>query len=254
MVALVTGATSGLGKSLCQLLASKNIPLIITGRNEEELTNLKQTLPVHVVSCKADLSKSEDRKRLIALIHEYTPDLVVNNAGFGLYGDALSHTTEEQMDILRVDGNAVLEITLEAARSLKMAGKPGTILNISSAAAFFVFPKFSVYSAVKGFVKQVSIALDEEMKPLGIRVLTACPGQIKTAFRIHASKGVYHKPSRYAMCLKSASEHLWHQIQTGKQVYIFDARYRVMILMSRLLPRSLVQKFLGNFVKESNDG
>ena len=231
----------------------KTSPSSLPAATKRSWPTFKQTLPVHVVTCRADLSNSEDRKRLIALIHEFTPDLVINNAGFGLYGDALSHTTEEQMDILRVDGNAVLEITLEAARSLKLAGKPGTILNISSAAAFFVFPKFSVYAAVKGFVKQVSMALDEEMKPLGIRVLTACPGQIKTGFRIHASKGVYHKPSRYAICLKSASEHLWHQIQTGKQVYIFDARYRVMIFLSRLLPRPLVQKFMGNFVKDGND-
>lgn len=250
MVALVTGATSGLGKALCQLLASKNIPLIITGRDEEELKNLGQLLTVPVITLPANLSKEEDRKKVIDLIREYTPDLVINNAGFGLYGEALSHTTEEQMDILRVNGNAVLELTLEAARSLKTAGKPGTILNISSAAAFFVFPRFSVYAAVKGFVKQFSMALDIELSPYGIRVLTACPGQIKTAFRARASKGRSQRPGRYAMCLKSAAEHIWHQIQTGKRVFVFDKRYQLMVFLSRWAPECLVQKFLSRSMQE----
>ncbi len=244
MVALVTGATSGLGKALCYLLASKNIPLIISGRNEEELEELKQLLQVPVTTCKADLSIPEDRKKLLALIHEYVPDLVVNNAGFGLYGEALSHTTQEQLDILEVDGKAVLEITLEAARVLKNEGKPGTILNVSSAACFYVFPGFSVYAATKGFVRQASMGLDGELKPYGIRVLTACPGQIKTAFRMRASKNHPQKSYRHAMSTKSAAEHLWHQIQTGKRVYTFDVRYWLVILLSRLVPEPIVEKFL----------
>ena len=244
MVALVTGATSGLGKALCYLLASKNIPLILSGRNEEELEELKQTLQVPVRTCKADLSVPEERKKLLALIDEYVPDLVVNNAGFGLYGEALAHTTQEQLEILEVDGKALLEITLEAARALKNEGKPGTILNVSSAASFFVFPNFSVYAATKAFVNQVSMGLDEELKPYGIRVLTACPGQIKTGFRIRASKSHPQKSCRRAMSAKSAAEYLWHQIQTGKQIYTFDARYWLVILLSRLVPKSLVQKTL----------
>src|SRR5580693_8214964 len=149
-LALVTGASSGLGKALCHLLAKKGVRLIVTGRNRSKLEELHGL--VHV----ADLAQSRDS--LIKLIHEHVPDLVINNAGWGLYGDALSHTTKEQMDILEVNANAVLEISLEAARAMIKAKTEGAIVNIASGAAFFAFPTLAVYAASKAFVGSFSEA------------------------------------------------------------------------------------------------
>lgn len=243
-LALVTGATSGIGLSLCTLLASKGIPLFITGRDQEKLERLAASFSVPVISCAANLAHPEERKKLIQLIHDHLPDLVINNAGFGLYGDALDFTTEEQMEILEVNGNAVLEICLESARALITNKKRGTIINISSAAAFFPFPSFSVYAATKRFVLQLSQSLDEEMAPLGVRILCSCPGQVETHFRGRAAQGAPQKKSGMALSKERAALYIWEQIEKKSPCAIFDFRTRLGVLLSLFIPNFLLMKFL----------
>ncbi|HSW85872.1 MAG TPA: SDR family NAD(P)-dependent oxidoreductase [Rhabdochlamydiaceae bacterium] len=246
-LALVTGASSGLGKALCELLAAEKIALIIAGRNQEQLAKLASTLSnyVPVQICVCDLSIKEDRHTLIDVIHHSKPDLVINNAGFGLYGNVLDHPTSDQMEILEVNGNALMEIAIEAARTLAAAKMKGTILNVSSAASFFVYPGFSVYAASKTFVNQFSRAFDAELAPSGIRVLAACPGQIATNFRLRASKNFPQRKDSNTMSSEKAAKCILHQIKTGKQLYIFDAYYRFVVFLGRLLcPNTLLQKIL----------
>lgn len=233
-LALVTGASSGLGKALCHLLAKKGIRLIVTGRNRDRL----EGDIIHVT----DLAKSRDG--LIKLIHEHTPDLVINNAGWGLYGDALSHTTKEQMDILEVNGNAVLEISLEAARAMINAKTEGAIVNIASGAAFFAFPTLAVYAASKAFVGSFSEAFDMELEDHGIRVLCSCPGPIATDFASRASKNKVGKGSPSAMSPEKAAEHVWKQIELGKREYIFNWRTRWAVRLARLFSRYAVKRVL----------
>src|SRR5687768_9770759 len=184
-LALVTGSSSGIGESVSRLLADKGINLIIHGRKQEKLEEIAKELrqKVQVTIVNADLRYPEGRKTVVDCIHNLKPDLVVNNAGGGLYGEALSHETSSSVNLLELDGVAVLELSLEAARTLVSEGKKGVIINISSAAAFLIFPWFAVYSACKAFVVQFSESFDEEMKPYGIRVLTSCPGVVSTKFR-----------------------------------------------------------------------
>lgn len=245
-LALVTGATSGIGESLCRLLASKGINLLITGRNTERLDELTTELSkqVKVTKFTADLSAPDQRHWVLEQIHTHVPDLIINNAGFGLYGPALSHPTAEQLKILNVDGLALLEITLEAARTLRAHAKTGTILNVASAAAFFAFPELAVYSAVKSFVLQLSQSLDAELQSAGIRVLATCPGMVDTEFSKRA--GGEKDSSALAMSISpdKAAHCIWHQIQTEKPVYIFDWRTRWGTYLSRILPQCLVTAFL----------
>jgi short-subunit dehydrogenase len=249
--ALVTGASSGIGAAMCHFLAAKGIPLIITGRNTDALNQLAETLrqQVDVVAYAYDLSLPKDRQSLFKHIHEMSPDLIINNAGFGLYGEALSHTTEAQSDILEVNGQAVLEIALESARTLVSLNRPGVILNVSSSAAFLPFPMFSVYAASKAFVNSFSIAFDEEMKPYGVRILSACPGVISTNFRHRAVAGKpvekEGKKAYRTMSVDFAVEQMWKQIQQGSQVRTFNWFYRLSIFFARfLVPRPLLMKIL----------
>lgn len=249
-LALITGASSGLGQALCQALSQQKIPLLITGRDPVRLETVAQEARqfVEVIAVPLDLAERSERKKLIALIHKHVPDLVINNAGFGLYGDVLDHSTDEQLEILEVNGNALLEITLEAARALKEKRKPGTFLNISSAASFFVFPGFSVYAAAKSFVREFSQALDVELKPFGIRVLTSCPGQINTFFRNRAAKNHPQKTSALAMSTEKAVPHLLRQIETKKSLVIFDWRTHFFTLVGPLFPKRLVQMILRKMI------
>jgi hypothetical protein len=240
-LALVTGASSGIGEALCHLLASKGIPLLITGRNHTQLEQLAARLAKHVtvVSLPADLAIPEERKKIIKMIGKYSPDLVINNAGMGLYGDALTHATEKQVEILTVNGEAVLEITLEAARNLKLRNRPGVILNVASSAAFQIFPQLAVYAAVKTFVTNFSESFDQEMQPYGIRVLTACPGMVKTAFSKRAGGSTPTGLDKsLAMTPKFAAQEIWWQIQKGKMVHLFDWKYRLFTYLGYMLPKS----------------
>ena len=190
--ALVTGATSGIGEAVARLLASKGISLILTGRNGEKLAQLSTELKVPVETVIADLSLPQDRAIVAAKIRTTVPDLIINNAGIGLYGEAVALSKEKQMDIVTLNVEALTDLTLESARVLSEAKRPGVILNVASAAAFTVFPQFALYSASKAFVVQLSESMDWELKSQGIRVLASCPGVVATNFRERA-KGGYQR-------------------------------------------------------------
>lgn len=245
-LALVTGATSGIGYALSHLLAEQGIPLILTGRRQEELNKLKERLsaqvPVQILA--ADLALPEERSKIIDCLHHQAPDLVINNAGFGSYGEALSYQTEEQKKILEVNGMAVLEITLEASRALVSKNQKGVILNVSSAAAFYVFPYFAVYAASKAFVNQFSQALDEELQPYGVHVLSACPGMVHTHFQDRAGGQFNPSEEIEVMTPEFVAEELWRQIQDQKSLSIINWKYSLLTRLSYFLPQSWVTALL----------
>ena len=253
-LALVTGASSGLGKALAQALAKQNVRLILVARREELLKQLAKELPVATEVHRIDLSNSDDRKRLIQLIHQKTPDLVINNAGFGLYGRTLSQPLRELEEMVDVNVQALIEITLESARALQNAQKKGTILNISSAAAFFSYPTFSLYAATKAFVNSFSVGLDAELKSEGIRVLTACPGQINTNFRKRASKNFTQKKTHFSMTPEKAAALILEQIQKGKTLSIIGKGAQILVPLARLLPKCLIHYILKRGIRNRYQG
>lgn len=250
-LALVTGASSGIGEALCHLLAHRGVSLIISGRDIKKLKSLAKELEafctIAILAC--DLSKQEERINLIQLIKEQAPDLIVNNAGFGLYGKASELSIAEQLEMVRVNVEAVVEITLEGAKALKAFSKQGTILNVASAAAFYVFPGFATYASSKTFVVNFSKALDRELTPDGVRVLVACPGQVTTNFRARAATGTRQEASQLSMTSAFAAERILWQIEKGRGCYLFDWRYRISWLLSFLLPRSWLEKMLFRAIK-----
>lgn len=246
-LALVTGASSGIGAALCHVLAAQGIDLIITGRDVGRLEKVANTLKskVNVMVCPCDLLDESQRLSLIDIIKKEAPDLIINNAGVGLYGPVIDCAVKEQLDILDLNGRAVVEITTIAAQTLKQRQKSGVILNVSSAAAFYSFPGFALYAASKMLINRFSMALDVEMQREGIRVLTACPGQVKTPFIRRASRGlVGANNSRFAMTAERVAEEIWWQIQKGKTIHIFDWRYRLAALLTSCLPEKMVSKVL----------
>jgi len=245
-LALITGATSGIGKSLSIALANEDVSLILTGRNQSQLSQLASYLrpKTNVSFINAELSNQNDLEKLKNLIHEKTPDLVINSAGIGLYGDALTYETSSQLKILDINAYALTEITLEAARSLKSKNKKGTILNISSAASFFTFPSFSLYVASKAYVNSFSQSLDAELKEDNIRVFVACPGQVDTNFGKNAGRTTPKQPSKFAMNPQDAAKELIYQLKHDISFHTFDWRTRYLIFISKWLPIRLVQKIL----------
>jgi len=236
-LALVTGATSGIGQATCLLFAQQGLELIISGRNQQELQHLQESLSkeVRVEIVQADLASMEGRQRLIDVVHARVPDLVVNNAGFGLYGGALTHSTEEQVDILEVNGRALLELSLEATRALISDDKKGVILNVASVAAFETLPYMAVYAASKAFVKQFSQAFDYEVKSYGVRILTLCPGMVMTDFQRRAG-GHLSEEQAGMMSASFVAEQIWKQIEMLEPLSIIDWKDKLRTYLSSLLP------------------
>lgn len=250
-LALVTGASSGIGEAVARHLASQGIPLILTGRNYERLEALSKELPVRSTIVQADLLKKEERAKLIEIIHREAPDLIINNAGVGLYGDLLTRETGEQMDMIDVDVKALVEIAIEGARTLVSKGKKGVILNVASAAAWPIFPCFAVYSASKAFVNQFTRSFDAEVSPYGVRIQSACPGMVDTQFRVRAGGDEYNDTyGATRMTADFAAKQIWKQIQSGKTIRIFDIKTRLLVLLARyFLPDSLVAKVMSKTIR-----
>jgi len=249
--ALITGASMGIGRALAKLLAGQGIHLIVVARSEEKLKRLVQEIgsqvSVHIVV--ADLADRAQREKVIETIWTYVPDYVFNNAGWGYYGNALTYETEDSMNMLEVNAAALLQLTLESARAMASAGKSGVIMNVSSSAAFQIFPGFSVYAATKSFVNRFSESFDEELKPHGIRVLACCPGIVETHFRYRASNKHEEKPDRIAMTKEFAAKEIWKQVTHLQSLRAFDWKYRVMTFFTTyLLPKRLVVWVLKNRV------
>lgn len=241
--ALVTGATSGIGEALARLLAQNGMALILTGRNRERLERLAAELEtqVEVEIIVADLSQPIERAIVAAKIRDSVPDLVVNNAGLGLYGEVIKQSKEKELQMVRVDVEALVDLTLEAARALADSKQSGVILNVSSAVAWVLCPKLAVYSASKAFVNQFSESLDWELKSQGIRVLAACPGVVATRFRERAGGKADGEPP--AMTPEYAAQQIWWQIRKGRPIHVFSWRYRFLtFLTAYIIPKSWVAR------------
>lgn len=240
--ALITGASSGIGESLAYLLAAKGISLILHGRDQQKLIHIAQELqknvPVQILT--ADLAVPAERQKIIEVIDKVLPDLIVNNAGFGLLGEALAYDVHQQLEILEVDAKAVLEFTLVAAKAYLSQRKKGIILNVSSAAGEVpVAPGFAVYAASKACVNHFSQSLDVEFSANGVRVLVACPGKVKSRFHQRAGQ---NKLALEDLMMNSqfAAEQIWKQIQREKGMNIFDWKTHVLVALSKWVPKKWV--------------
>lgn len=250
-LALVTGATSGIGRAFCKILEKHSIPFIAVGRNEEQLETLKYETATPVTLLQADLATTEGLAKVLEVIQDRVPDLVVNNAGAGLYGAACDLSIKEQLAVVRLNCEAPLAITLEAGKTLQRLKRKGCVLNISSAVAFFDSPYFATYGASKIFLNRFSESVALEWEGSGVDLLIACPGQVDTNFQQRASAGSPRgRAAAYAMTAEFAAEELWRQIETRKRMHIFDWRYRLARFLTHFFPQRLLASYLARRIKE----
>ncbi|BCX11196.1 MAG: dehydrogenase [Thermosynechococcus sp.] len=182
---LITGATGGLGQAFAHAFADRQHDLILTGRSVDALAALKTRLnqKVSVLCIPQDLSEPGAACRLYGQIQSlgWAVDVLVNNAGFGDYGAFGDRDRHQLMAMLQVNITALVELTHLVLQEMRPR-RQGTIINVSSIAAFQPLPYLAVYAATKAFVRHFSEALWAEVKPWGIRVLAVCPGPTATNF------------------------------------------------------------------------
>lgn len=188
--ALVTGASSGLGECFARQLAAAGNDLVVVARNVAALERLASELQgVHGTSTEVLPADLADRSQLQAVVERITGgapiDTVVNNAGFGFYGPVTAHEPEQELGMVDVDVAAVVALT-HAALSAMVPRQSGSILNVSSVAAFAATPDGATYAAAKAFVLMFTEAIHDEVAGHAVHVTVLCPGFTRTNFQHNA--------------------------------------------------------------------
>jgi len=198
--ALVTGASSGIGRDICRRLAVGGTDLVVVARRKDRLEELAEELEVDVEVITADLGiRSEVENIARRLKAEERPvDLLVNNAGIGNFGAFTDLDLEGERKVIELNVMALHHLCYAAAEAMQER-KRGWILNISSISGFASYPRSATYGATKAFVTNFSEALQNELAPNGIIVSAVCPGPVKTEFQKHADVDIQVLPGVMVM-------------------------------------------------------
>ena len=185
--ALITGASSGIGEEFAKQLAAKKTDLILVARSQDKLealaSKLQQQHSINAEVIVQDLTEPAAGKTVFESIQQpgLTVDLLINNAGFGDYGDFSDRDLSKQLAIIQLNVMVLTELTGLFLPLMKQRGH-GAIVNLSSIAGFQPLPYMSVYAATKAFVLSFTEALWAENKDSGVRILAVCPGPTESDF------------------------------------------------------------------------
>lgn len=184
MKALVTGASSGIGKELAIYLSELGFDLILVARDKEKLEELQKLLKTTVKIVIVDLTSEKKVKELYMLTKNENIDLLINNAGFGLYGDYLEADLLKELDMIELNIKAVHILTRMFLKDMTKKNR-GYILNVASSAGLLKGgPLMSTYYATKAYVTSFTLAISEELRrnKSKVKVSVLCPGPVKTNF------------------------------------------------------------------------
>ena len=193
-IALVTGASSGIGEQYARQLSKRGHRVAIVARRHERLARLADELggPERAVAIAADLSMPEDRDRLAARLDELGArvEVLVNNAGFGIYEPFVESGRERELNQLRVLTEAPLDLMARYLPAM-VERRRGAIINMSSSAGFQALPYNAGYSAAKGYLLLLSEAVHAEVEEYGVTVTVVCPGPVPSGFQQASDAGYF---------------------------------------------------------------
>lgn len=183
MKALITGASSGIGRDMARILSEKGYELILVARRRERLEQLKKDLKTSCEIICADLAEEDACKALYEKIKDENIDILINNAGFGILGEFSEIDLERELNMIDVNVRAVTILTKLFLRDFKKKNS-GMILNVASSAAFLPGPLLSGYYSTKAYVLRLSQAIYEELRheKSNVSISVLCPGPVDTEF------------------------------------------------------------------------
>jgi hypothetical protein len=248
MYTLITGATSGIGKTFALMLGQKRKNLILIGRNEKELKKLTHMLTkkhdMQVIPIQMDLTDTRRIHQLEAFLKEEQIELemVINNAGMGSYGHFENLPHKEHADLIDVNIRA---FTLLSKSVLPFMKRGSTLLQVASVAAFAPGPYMATYYASKAYVLSFSLALQEEIKHKGIHVSILCPGPTKTAFfeRAHMEKASFTK--YFMQEVEDVVAYAYKQVLKRKTIIVPGTVNKIMVAGLRYLPHQVGARLVG---------
>jgi short-subunit dehydrogenase len=253
-LALVTGASSGIGAELARQLAARRIDLVLAARRRDRLEALATELAakhgVKAAVVASDLNTVGGADQLVEELasRELVPSVLINNAGFGYFDNFVAQPREDIEALLQVNIRAVT-ILCRRLGEVMAAKKHGYILNVASFAALAPIPKYAVYSGAKAYVVSFSQALRHELRHRGVRVSVLCPGFTRTEF--HDVSG--HDKSRLMRATELSPEQVaragLNGLVRGKFLIVPGWWYKLNLLAARFLPRTLVTAASDRIVK-----
>jgi short-subunit dehydrogenase len=245
-VALITGASAGIGAALARVFAENGHELVLVARRKRRLVELADTIAAsgrarpHVSAL--DLTRTDAAAQIAVELAQrgLEPQYVVNNAGFGLYGEAAELPLAEQLAMIDLNVRALAELSLAFINSLTR--RRGGILNVASIASYLPGPGMAVYYASKAFALSFGEALHEELSHRGIRVTTLCPGPVPTEFQARAGIRGSLGRSPLVQSPQAVATAGYAALMRGQSVVVPGLANHAVTVVTRLMPRGLLAK------------
>lgn len=210
MKALITGASSGIGLDMARYLATMKCELILVARDKEKLEKIQESLPTKVTIIVADLSNEQKVKELYVLTKNEKIDILINNAGFGMFGNFTETDLNKELEMIDTNIKAVHLLTKSFLKDMEK-NNYGYILNVASSAAFQPGPLMATYYATKSYVYQLSEAIyyEQKKKQSNVHISVLCPGPVATNFNNVAGVKFGVKPLKSTYVAKYAIDQMF---------------------------------------------
>lgn len=247
--ALVTGASRGLGKAFAEALAARKQSLVLVARSKDKLEALAGDLKVaHGILAEAlecDLASPRAGQRLAhQLADRRLPiHLLVNNAGFGARGRFSELPLDRQLEMIRLNNEAIVELTFHLLPSMIERGQ-GSIINVSSAAGFQPIPYAALYAATKSFLTSFSLGLEQELRPYSLRVVTVCPGRIRASSQAEGAGKIERDFSAVYQSPVEVVRDTLEVLDRGGGLVVPGLVNKIALFVERLIPRSAIPKLV----------
>ena len=252
-VTVITGASSGIGAALAHVFSAHGHEVVLVARREQALNAVAESvaakgrprptvlrLDVARVDAAGDIAEALARRSL-------EPEIIVNNAGFGLLGTADKLDRAAQLAMIDVNVRALTELSLAFVESL--ARRKGGILNVASTAGFLPGPGMAVYYASKAYVVSFSQALHEELKPRGVRVTALCPGPVPTEFQARAGMARDFFPAFLVRSAESVAEDAYRGLKRGRALVIPGLPNKLVPALAGILPQPILASLMRSILR-----
>ncbi len=250
--AVVTGASSGIGAALArQLAAAGTRELLLVARRRERLEAMASELEragTTVAFEVADLTCADDVRRIAALLADRPPDLLVNNAGNGLYGPFVALDREAQLAMIDLNVRALVALS-HAYLAVALPRGRGALLQVASTAGMAPIPYEAVYAATKSFVVNFSEALAEEVRDTPLQIVTLCPGFTETEFLQAAGLPDSVVMQRGTTADAVARTALAALARPGSRTVVHGRATQIAGTLGRIAPRAWVVRGIGAWMR-----
>lgn len=246
-LALVTGATAGIGAAFADQLAAAGYDLVLVARDAARLRECAERIGrehrVQATALPADLTDGHALESVAERLTDPAApvDLLVNNAGLSLNRPFRRSTPAEQERLLRLNVHAVMRLTLAAVPAMVERGSGG-VINVSSVAGFATLMPGSTYPASKAWVTAFTESVAGEVRPYGVRVTALCPGFVRTEFHDRAGIDMSKASDAWWLSADDVAADGLRAWERGRIVRVVDWRYRMLVGALRLVPRGLLQR------------